>query len=178
MRPVVDIIENVCGYVSKTVTAALQKVDSNIQMVRYDYGHWVEISSRLQDMSKHSAERYNKFPLIYLVEDITVAHSGDYPTANLLVYIMHHSNNTFTSKERQKRIFEPILYPIRDAFISGLNKSNDIVTPPNGKFDMNVTDLKYLGRNGLYGNTGNMVNEYCDAIEIRNLSLTFFDNNC
>lgn len=178
MIPVVEILESVVGAVSKDVLPVLQRQEPGITGVRYDYGHWVEISSKLQDMTQHQTERFNKFPLIMVMEDIPVRTVGEYPQVTLQVYILHWTNNTYNSQQRQQKVFSPILSPIYDSFIKHLDKSHHIVSTATGKFPHTRIDRKFYGRESVYGNTGNVPNEFVDAIEMRGLELNLFDNNC
>lgn len=88
------------------------------------------------------------------------------------------SEKKFSTDERFEKNFTPILYPIFDKIIERLrNGSNTIKGQRALLFDK--SDRVLWGKQGLYGVTGNIFNDYIDAIEINNLKLLLTKNiNC
>jgi hypothetical protein len=142
--------------------------------VTFLWGHVLEVVNTLQTYSNNPDLRTAKYPLIALFTDIPVFKNkyGDFDGTLLHIVIANSTMPAYDSPRREGINFIPILRPLYGYFIAELKKSSvfSILNP--------MTDLKheyyerfYWGKEGLYGNTGNIFNDYIDAIEIRNLDL-------
>jgi len=153
---------------------------AGITGVRFDWGHPVEIVQRLQQFTNSETMRYSKFPLIVLYTDFTIRHRGigDYDTVTLEMVICNYTDPNYQARERELKNFRPILYPIRDYFFSELKNSAIFVAGFDGDIQYDSTDRFYWGRRGLYGNNGNVYNDYVDAIHITNLKLKLNSAYC
>lgn len=159
----------------------LQVVDPNITGIRYDYGHWVELTERLRqinDNPKQSVKKQSNNPMVLLVEDfpISVGNTGYFGTGTFTILILKNTEAGLTSSERETRNFIPFLNPIYDELMNQILHSSYFVA--SYPISHTITDRKFLGRVGLYGNQGNIMNDYMDAKEISNLRLIIADINC
>lgn len=152
----------------------LPDIKGCIRGVTFLWGHPIEVVKTLQDYTNHEDLRYEKFPLIALFTDIPVSKYkyGDYDGVSLRIIIANGTLPTYDSPTREDKNFIPVLRPIFNHFITALKKSSVF------SFVDEMSDLKYdyveryyWGREGLYGNAGNIYNDHVDAIEIRNLEL-------
>jgi len=163
---IVDIIEDV--------------VDSMTLECYYLYGHPVEVVNTLSEWSKHPTKKTEKFPLIMLFQDFEERKGtmqGINSEVSLNIVIATNTLNSYKSEERYTNNFKAILYPLYDEFIDRIKLSGYFESTlfPHNKFDR-----VYWGKTGLYGNDGNMFNDFIDAIEIQNLDLKILNNfkNC
>ena len=134
------------------------------------HGHPLEIVNTLSRKASSHYYRGRRFPLFALYQDIEEQSdiNGYEREANITIIIAVQTNRDFDAPTRQDTSFDAVLYKLYEEFIYHLKKSQYIasnIPQPNR------TDRMYWGRNGLYGNEGNVFNEYIDAIEINDLNL-------
>lgn len=147
----------------------------------YQTGHIVEICQNLQEMTTEENEQY-KFPLLALVTDYreragysVEAFREHQP--NFL--IATNTQNTLKAAQRYEVNFKTVLYPIYQTFIEVLGESPYFLGYPDQATKHTKIDRMFLGKEGIYGNTGNTFNDYIDAIEIRDMRLEQkIDNDC
>lgn len=144
----------------------------------YLHGHPRDIINILSLKATKQAMKYTRFPLIALFQDFKETGEPGYAsTADLHLVICTLTRPEYTAAERYDNTFDAILYPLYDEFIAALEKSTELV------FDRHTVereDRLYWGREGLYENTGNIFNDFIDAIEIINLNVKILNqlNTC
>lgn len=183
MKPVyiVDIFGSVVEAVSAAMLPTLQAYDSAITGVHYLHGHPVEIIETLTQRDKSDTWRYKKYPLVALFQDFPESHNGQIGIDNeatLHIVIAYSSIATYKSPERYAKKFKPVLYPIylelmNQIVLSAKFLNYGVSTIPHIKIDR-----LFWGKEGLYGNTGNVFNDMLDCIEIRDLKLKVNLKNC
>lgn len=143
----------------------------------YLHGHPIEIISTLQEYTQIASLKLKKFPLIALFEDFEGSEKeGLYLTkAKLNVLIITDTSPTYKAPERYVKTFDTVLTPIYELFIKYCVNSRALNTPKNKIAHTKVNHL-YWGKNGLYGNDGNVFNDFVDAIEIKNLDFKVYRN--
>lgn len=172
MTPVVTAMRCIVSDVNKNILPYLKTQDSSIQQVNYLYGHWIEVSATLQEMSQHKNLRYQKFPLVLLIEDLPIDMGrGDYNKTTLQMLICHHTEPNFKSEQRQKEIFDKIIVPVYEELMTQICKSGYFVENNERKIPRRIIDRKYLGREGVYGSEANIALQYLDARQIQNMEL-------
>lgn len=175
----VNVFENIVNKVSDNLKDSLSTYDSNIKAVNYIYGHWVEVSQRLMDMGMNQEQRFYKFPAVILVEDIPVQNNnGQIASATIQLLIVAGTNPNFTSPERQKKVFEPILYPIYDDLLKCIATSGYFQQRDAMNIEHRRWDRKQLGKTDIYGNTGTYTGDFLDAIQLQDLKLTYYKQKC
>lgn len=134
------------------------------------HGHPLEIVNTLADKANASSYKGKRFPLIALYQDIeeNIRNEGYERIAPVTVIIANQTDPNYSAATRQDNNFDPILYKLEEGFKYCLKKSEYI---GGLKPDYNRIDRIYWGRNGIYGNEGNMFQDYIDAIELNNLEL-------
>lgn len=157
------IVKEIEKVVEKTNTALAAK--NFPYTVYYDYGHPKEVNERLKEKSESVDEelRKQKFPLIILLTDIPINRNipGMYGTARLRFLICNFTEQTYTAQQRTELNFEPILHPIKTAFIDQMEKHGQFVFESEPSFV--ETDCYYYGSRI---NDKNVFNDRIDAIEI------------
>lgn len=185
MKPLY-VVDEFGSFVSKTSTALLaqlQTIDSNIQGVHYLYGHPKEIIQRLAE--KKGEFRFQKYPLVALFQDfkeITGKEKGIKCEVKLNLIICHQTDQKYTSDERYVKNFKPILYPIYHELLLQIRKSGRVMIASENQIDHIKIDRVFWGKEGLGGVKENVFDDLLDAIEIKDLSLKFYDpkfhNSC
>jgi hypothetical protein len=171
MNEPIYIVEEIASIVSKTATLYNSPI-------YYMYGHPLEIVNRLQELSKSPKHKDQKYPLIALFTDIPikVTTPGMYGEAELQLIIATLSNKDFNAEQRLQNTFKPVLYPIKKIFLEQMKLHRQFTY--NQEMIHISTDRFYWGKQGLYGNTGNIFDDYIDAIEISNLKVFIKNKNC
>jgi hypothetical protein len=145
----------------------------------YDYGHPLDIVNKLKQKDTSSL-KFNKFPFIALLMDFRETMGEDMTvrarTTDLSIVVVTNTKPELFTSERYDLNFRTTLYPLYDLLIKHITKSKYFKTGP-GLVAHDKIDRPYWGRQGLYGNEGNIFNDYIDAIEIENLELSLLLTN-
>ena len=183
---IVDIFSDIVTKVSaakddtgKTLTERLQAVQSTITGVHYLVGHYTEIKARLEGLSKMTAGRYDKYPLIALFQDFveTRGNSGGYyGEVTLQLMILYHTNKSDYTEDRYTKVFKPILYLIYEELMRQIHKSTKTVTQSIDLIKHDKIDRPHWGNPAIYGPDGYILSDVLDGIEIRNLKLPINQN--
>ena len=175
--PIVDIIKEVVAKVNDKLLPQLQTFDQNIQVIHFEHGHPKEIIETLVQMDQSPEDRYKKYPLVMLFQDFGEDFSdkpGSYlVNATLQIVIAFHTDKDLKAAERYSNTFKPVLYPIYDELKNQINAHKLIVSQSAKQIKHRKFDRLYWGREGLYGTSAGILNDYIDAIEVQNLQLTF-----
>jgi len=178
---IVDEIETIVGAVSAALLTYLQGIDSAITAVHYQHGHPKEIIETLMQKDKSTTLQFTKYPLIALFQDFPEAHNqqlGIDNEATLHIVIVQSTLATYKANERYTRNFKPILYPIYNEFLKQITLSAKFMNYGIQTLGHTKIDRLFWGKEGLYGNEGNIFNDRLDCIEIRDLKLKVNLKNC
>lgn len=171
-----DPIVNVVDVFGEIVDSVRHRYDlANDEKPYYLHGHPLEIINTLKQYTASSEYRFKKFPLIALFEDFDASNKeGLFHTKAMLnVVILTDTDKNYDARLRYEKSFNTILTPIYKLLVEELIKSRKICTPRNEIKHTPVNHL-YWGKSGLYGNTGNMFDDYIDAIELKNLDFKVY----
>jgi hypothetical protein len=168
-----------------TIVSAVDAVTFDVlgKHINYMYGHFTEIVSRLQQLSNSPdvKDKKSKFPLVALITDFAEEH-GSMPgvslEAELHIIIANISDPEWIAQKRYEENFKPVLYPIYQELLRQIaSPSQKTVFVDDAELIQHTKiDRLYWGREGLYGNTQNIMNDFVDAIEIKNLKIKFYHN--
>lgn len=138
-------------------------------VINFHHGHPLEIVNLLKQATHLESVKFEQFPAVCLFQDFPekFVDAGE-REAELNLVIVIDTVRTYEASQRYTYTFKPILYPLYDLFMSALAESGSI---SGTYFDHTKTDRLYWGKSGLYGNTGNLFNDFIDAIEIEKLRL-------
>ena len=161
-------------------TAALGS--SLIQQIRFSKSSFDELIETLGQADKSGVERFNKFPLTHLVQDMVInrgADTGIFGTATVNIIFVHQTQQSFKTEERDEKVFKPVLWPIYYQFLEQLKKNNWVfqTDTTTGEFPHRVIKRAFWGNRNLQGSK-NILNDYVDAIEVQNLQLKINYSNC
>jgi hypothetical protein len=170
--------------VETKLLAQLQVFNPKICCVNYQYGRLTEIIQTLQIWSQNQIRQYKLFPLIALAEDFTVINNNSpYASCRLNILIAYPTDINYQSADRQTNTFLPILNPLYDELIDQIYKCGyfSIYNPLKEMIHEKIEHGNWAP-NGLYnitgGKTANVINEYVDCIEIKNLTLKIENVYC
>lgn len=166
MKPIPEIISDIVANVREEYDTAEN------EKPYFLHGHPLEIVQILSKKTSSRNFKFKKYPLIALFQDFNESISGDIRTASLNIVICTNTKNDYEASERYQDTFLNELYPIFDLFMKHFKRSPYIQTLP-GNLSYTKIDRLYWGRTGLYGNEGNIFNDFIDAIEIQNLNASF-----
>lgn len=160
MKPIVEII-------GECVEKVRLKFDpTNNEKPYYDHGPIIDMVRMLGEKNESKTFKFKKYPLVWLVQDFTEDYGRDagriYDVPLKIVLVTSTEQNIYASK-RYETTIKPILYPILDLLIDAIEKH-----PNNNqrRFEFKKTDRLHWGKSGIYGNEGNIANDYLDAIEL------------
>lgn len=160
----------------RTIT---DKASVNLGMsLNYMHGHPKEITDSLTEMTKNPTAAAGKYPLVALFQDFEEDKSGDFTKVKLQMIIAVLTNNKMKAPERYDASFRPYLYPIYEELIRVIARSGYFNESTIKQVKHIKVDRLFWGRNGLYGNQGNVFNDFVDCIEIKNLSLNVKPIKC
>jgi len=175
----VYIVDEIGAIVSATDAVTFAAIGKHIN---YMYGHYLEIISRLQQMtsSPDVADRSSKFPLIALFQDFPEERdrsAGVYASVSLNMIIAMDTLPEYISSQRYGITFKPILYPIYTEFLNQIAnpKRKNVFIEDCELISHTKIDRVFFGKEGMYGGSANMFNDYLDCIEIKNLRLSFYN---
>lgn len=188
MKPtyMVDIIGEIVSAFTPDILPIIQANETAalnstlIDTIDYQYGHTVELIQTLAQYDSSDQFRRIKYPLVWLAMDFPEAR-GDfnwYAKTTLNIVIAHQTSSTDKMMDRMKKVFKPVLYPIYYALLDGLAVHDLINENTQDVIKHTKYDRGYMGNITSNGNTANKLNDYVDAIELTNLSLTILNNNC
>ena len=130
----------------------------------FTYGDGEYIADLLTALSQSRSKRSSIYPMIAVL--------NDFPEVEDVITVqMVFANSTrkeYTNDQRKDNNFVPVLQPMLDAFFDACRRHPRI----DGRYDFQHEkyDLYSLGRKAIFDNRI-LLNEYVDAIQVRNLKL-------
>ena len=167
---VVNIIREIAGKVAQRLTTD----PLNPYRINFQHGPGVEIVNTIKEYSRYPLPKRNeKFPLIALFQDFEERNIGaNRVECSLKVVICTDTESKYVASERYDYTFKPILYPIYEAFIEEIKRSQN--TETGYEIEHTKIDRVFYGSEN---NEANVFDDFVDAIELKNLVITF-KNNC
>lgn len=177
---IVDEIAQVVQIVSQSLTPAFKQLDDKITGVHFLHGHPIEIAQTLSDKSKTNQYKFQKYPLIALLQDFPEAHNeiGVESESTLHIIICKGTDPNYKSDQRYDKNFRPYLYPIYIEFLHELHKHKKFVTKSAESIQHTKIDRLFWGVSSEHGNVKNIFVDHLDIIEIRDLKIKTQLNYC
>jgi len=148
----------------------------------YLYGHILDILDRLSIKDESSTLKFEKYPLIMLIQDFEEVSIGrgayEYNIPEVKVIIATETDPDYDSTKRYENTFKPILYPIWEYLLKSIVRSDYLNITSIEDIEYSKFDRVFWGKESVYGVTSNNLNDYLDAIEIKfkNLKLKKYLN--
>lgn len=178
-QPIQEIFRTVVTKAESKVLADIQEANSEIQGIHYHYSTFHEMEQKLANMVEGKKKTSLRFPLVWLSESPPIPqvrnNEGRFADVTLQVWIMFHTKQNYTSKQRQDLVFTPIIAPIYEALILSITEMSEFNMPDERFIPHSFLDHKFLGTNQ---NAANMFSAFVDARELRDLQLTVDYEQC
>ena len=168
MKSVNKIFEDV-------VKRVAERYGSNVS---YMFGDWAYISNQLTAWGKSPSVCKLKYPIICLYSPFTEDRSSVKRQTTLEFIIMVNTAKEYTNEDREKTSFEQVLRPIYNLFLEEIKKDSSIEADYKGKIPHLYRENYRYGRLGVIGEDGKQFGDFIDAIEIKEMNLTFKDVKC
>lgn len=159
-----DVVKRVSGKYGKNVS--------------YLFGDWAYISNQLTVWSQSPKTSPLKFPIICLYSPFEEDRTSVETKASLDFIIMVNTSKTYTNEDREKTSFEQVLRPIYHIFLDEIGKDPSIKRNYNGIIPHSYSENYRYGRVGVIGEDGKPFHDFIDAIEIKDMNLTFKETKC
>lgn len=163
----------------RTIVETIEPIDSIL--TRYPKGtgqpyfmagHMLEITNRLINKTADMEEKYKKYPLIILHQDVAIPTVGDVAQCNFNIIIVAQTLKFKNAEQRVEEVFKPVLYPLYDALIATIIASGEFMWPGEQTRPPHTPiDRPYYGFQSGDRNIKNKMTDPLDAIEILNLKL-------
>lgn len=181
-----DIIEEAVDKTSEKVLSIIQANETAalgstlIQGIRYSKSSFDELIETLAQADGSPEENKTKYPLVHLVQDLFIKRGEDvgvFGSGDFNLVIIHQTDLNYKIEDRDVKVFKPVLWPIYFELLRQLHKSkwifgSDVAT---GEFKHTLIKRAFWGTRQLEG-AKNKLNDYVDALEIRNLNLKYYSN--
>jgi hypothetical protein len=171
-RDVVQIASDNTDDSGTTLLQRLQLIDSGIVQLNYQYGSLDELHETLAGMNQGLTTPAERFPLIWLMEDIAVDRRNarhHYGNVSLRVVIAYPTKSYYKSHDREVNVFAPILRPIYYNLLDAIVQYNPFSVITEDNVPHKMTERKYWGKEQA---AANKLTDFVDAIDIENLELT------
>lgn len=168
-------------YVDELIKANVDNISTVERPVYFMHGHPIEIVQELQKLAQDQESKAKRFPLVALFRDFNERKGvevGVASEATLNLIIATRTQPEYNSNKRKELSFKAVLHPIWEELEQAIMwDAKNYLTNGTG-LDYTQIDRYFWGREGLYGNDGNIFNDYIDCVEIRNLNLKIKTPNC
>lgn len=173
-----SVFKKVVADVEDALLTQLQTYDAAIQAISFFQGNILEVQQRLVEWSKSRTVKLQRFPCIILLEDIDQVRderggSQRFGTAKCQVIICNATRKGWTSEQREEKNFSPVIRPVYYQFLHELSKRPEFNAPTNPRHTF--IERKQWGTED---NTANILTDYVDAVELKDLTLTINFSNC
>lgn len=176
---IVDVVRDIVAATSAALLTQLQAVDPLIVKIGFEYGHINDIRERITT-KMNATPPVNFCPFVALIEDYKLTHGtvGVTGIVDMKMLILYYSKADITRQQREDAVFRPILYPVYLELLKQIKLSGKFSVYDETLIRHDQINRPHWGDPGLYGNTQYPLTGVFDGIELSNLQLTTFLNNC
>lgn len=152
------------------ILADLQEQDSNILQISYMHGGLKELSSKLIKKNNAPKLRAKIFPLVLLLEDISIDRTEPnyYGTASVNIIICNQTRKDLTSEERESENFAKVLRPMYHNLLYQIEQHKAVSVYSERRISHTMVERKLWGNDDKSANT---IGFYIDAIDMMNVQL-------
>lgn len=176
-----EILKDCVEKASAVLLTQLRVVDPNITGVHFQHGHPLEVIAKLKLLSTGVTTKTDRYPLVALFRDFPEVNGsmpGIYSRPTVNIIIATRTLPTYDSDTRKEKSFKPILYPILNQLFYEMEMSGKFMTTGEDQQNFTQIDHYFWGRESIYGAAANIFSDWIDCIEIKNLTLNLYDNEC
>jgi hypothetical protein len=140
----------------------------------YEHGHVLEVSNTLSEKNNNATLKYQKYPLIVLVQDVKEVAgkvTATYSEPAISLFIATLTEPTYNAEYRKTNTFAPILYPLYQKLLYEIHFSRLFRTFSPKLIEHTKIDRYYWGKGGEFANVQNIFGDWLDAVEISDLNL-------
>lgn len=166
------------GLIGVSLLAYLAATDSSISQLHYMHGPVQELYETLAQMQEGQTTPAKRWPLVWLVEDITQTRNtpdGFYASLRLRVVIAFPTKATYKSAEREAAVFVPILRPVYWNLLNAISRTGAFNRPLVEQIPHKMTERKRWGNDE---KTADALTQFVDAIDIEDLELNVTYEYC
>jgi hypothetical protein len=164
---IVDIIQDVVGEMTGTIN--------------FVYGDPTEVVTKLAAMSKTAATAAKKYPLVALFTDIEETNTGDsgqmYQVNIPSIIFACWTDPKYMAEQRMTRSIKATLQPLYEQFLQKIAADGRFAVPDWRKIPHTKINRLSWGRSAVFS-ANNLSNDFIDAIEIQNLTIIAYRDNC
>ena len=171
-----ESIVNVVDVIGDVVSEIRDEYDVSGEKPYYLHGHPLEIVNILKERTESGTElKFKKFPLIVLLEDFDDdGPSGVFANrAKVDILFITNTNKDYKAADRYANSFDLILTPLYKLFVKQMLRKTGVHID-HRKLKGKIINHLYWGKKGLYGNEGNVFDDFVDALEIQKLDLKIY----
>lgn len=174
---VADILRTVVTRAGVKLLTKLQAVDPKVTGIHFEYGHYNDIQSRLQ---QYSMEHKMIYPLFCLFEDFGIARGSEGldGTPKLTAIILWPSKPEYTREQREAKSFVPVLYPCYKEILKQIKYSGQFNVYDESMIKHTHINRAHWGDPALYNVEGYLFNAALDGLELSDLILETYLQNC
>lgn len=182
MTKVIDVVQLFYGWMDRVNAKFIEQAapgQTPLQVHRHA-GHIKEILEKLQQLDDAGRSDI-KYPAVFLITDVRERIGQEYgsiQTAILDILIVNTTDKDYRIDERREQNFIPVLWPIYKNFIEVLLNAKEVQGMSMQDLPHDKIDRYYLGRQSVFGNLANKLNDYVDAVEIRDLRIQLKTHFC
>lgn len=145
--------------------------------VSYLFGDWSYIADTLTKWNANASTAALKYPIVCLYspyeERRRIERGQRLSTATLELLLLVNTEKDYINEDRDAISFAQVLRPIYEVLICELKQDKRIAKNYSGVPEHTYTENYRYGRLGVLGADNKPFGDYIDAIEIKNMSLTF-----
>lgn len=175
-----DIIGENVARVQTKLLAAFQVLDPTIIGINYQYGPYKEVFGNLVQMTKTNDTSVKKYPLVWLVLPLFERMGneiGVYGVEPIRIIIARWGNATDKTPTRYEKNFKKFLYPIYMELLNQFSLDKRLLKTDSNGFKHTKIDWPYWGGDNPAPDV-NVLSDFVDAIEIKDLELKIKLSNC
>ena len=184
-REIVEIISDVVKRTSDDCEITIASANGCCRQLKcptinYVFGNGQYVKDTLDILSKTPKSNAVKFPLIALFCPFNERRdSADYYSkAKVRLLIACSSSTEWSNEKRRKTSFENILRPVYRRFLEALREDGRFAFGYDEQISHEYSENYSYGKYGALTESGELVSEPIDAINITNLLLTVKNPNC
>lgn len=177
-QPITESFAWVVSRAQEICLSEIQAAKPGIVNLNYQFGPIKELQQTLTKMQEGQTAINKMWPLVWLVEDITLDRrdSKQYAKTAVRVIIAFPTDATYKSSARETYIFAPILRPVYRAFLQAISQSFALGNPDEEQgIPHRYTERKYWGADN---QAATQLTEFVDAIDIEQLEVKINYQSC